>query len=83
MSRVWDAICGEMTDAQLTYGSAWIGGDVLDAAERLAVLMEEVGEVAREVLAVNRPQHIRDELIQVAACAVAWIEAIDAEDGVA
>jgi NTP pyrophosphatase (non-canonical NTP hydrolase) len=42
--------------------------------ERLAVLVEEVGEVAR---AMNDGKGLREELIQVAAVAVAWVEAID------
>lgn len=61
---------------------------------RLAVLMEEVGEVARvisEFAMANRPgvrnipdpepylQQIRGELIQVAAMAVAWADAIPAK----
>lgn len=49
-----------------------------------AVLQEEVGEVAREVLAMQGlvretgdRARLRKELIQVAAVAVAWIEALD------
>lgn len=63
------------------------GGD----DRRLVVLTEEVGEVARAILesgfvprhlvgqvdAIGDPE-LRDELVQVAAVAVAWIEAIDA-----
>lgn len=55
-------------------------------ADRLAVLAEEVGEVAREVLAqdgrqlardsLGTPAALRAELVQVAAVAVAWIEAL-------
>lgn len=46
------------------------------------ILMEEVGEVAKEVLCGGRPQRayeLRQELIQVAAVAVAWIEDIDGQ----
>lgn len=53
----------------------------------LAILTEEVGESAEEVLAASwatgptldaiRTHKLRSELIQVAAVAVAWIEAID------
>lgn len=51
--------------------------------ERLAVLTEELGEVARCVLErrdLVNDQHrkrLRDELAQVAAVACAWIEAVD------
>ena len=55
----------------------------------LAILTEEVGESAEEVLALDwadgdpkaqrmiRTNRLRAELIQVAAVAVAWVEAID------
>lgn len=54
----------------------------LSDAERLAVLAEEFGEVAREVaegVAGNGVDldALRKELIQVAAVAVAWAEWID------
>ena len=50
--------------------------------ERLTVLTEEVGEVARAALVESglakesKPQDLEKELIQVAAVAVAWIEAL-------
>ena len=47
-------------------------------AERFAVLGEEFGEVAREVVEHGPEGSLRAELVQVAAGAVAWIEAIDA-----
>lgn len=43
---------------------------------KLAVLLEEVGEVAEAVLAKDSFR-TRDELIQVAAVAVAWLESYD------
>ncbi len=57
---------------------------------RLPVLVEEVGEVAdaMQALAVADPmegedvagrEHLRAELVQVAAVAVRWIEALDVE----
>lgn len=49
-------------------------GPVDTDGQRLAVLVEEVGEVAR---AMNDGKGLREELIQVAAVAVAWVEAID------
>jgi len=63
----------------------------LTNAEKLAVLMEEVGEVARDVLnqedrhlcthdVVSTPAKLREELIQVAAVAVAWAEALTTPD---
>lgn len=42
--------------------------------QALAILVEEVGEVAR---AMCEGKGLRDELIQVAAVAVAWVERLD------
>lgn len=60
--------------------------DGLTNAEKLACLMEEVGEAAREVLTqperplasdtVGTAVALRRELIHVAAVAVAWVEAL-------
>lgn len=60
--------------------------DEMSNGARLAVLMEEVGEVARAILEggidgeVSHDKHgkdLRKELVQVAAVAVAWIEGLD------
>jgi NTP pyrophosphatase (non-canonical NTP hydrolase) len=45
-----------------------------------AILMEEVGEVATAILH-NDPKNLREELIQVAAVAAAWVEALDRRQG--
>lgn len=60
-------------------------GSMTDA-EKMTVLMEEVGEVAREVLTQEgrrlardtegSREALRNELVQVAAVAVAWLEAL-------
>lgn len=60
--------------------------DGLTNAEKLACLTEELGEVAQEVLTqegrrlardtVGTPEALRKELVQVAAVALAWIEAL-------
>ncbi len=43
----------------------------------LAVLTEEVGEVANALIEHDRTDaHVREELVQVAAVACAWIEAL-------
>lgn len=62
----------------------------IDHSERSVVLAEEVGEASREVMeliiAIDKGkresarecvQKLRKELVQVAAVAVAWCEAID------
>lgn len=43
---------------------------------KLSVLMEEVGEVAREINEGPNLDRLKKELIQVAAVAVAWAESI-------
>lgn len=63
----------------------------LSHAEKLAILTEEVGEVAQQVLeqpdrrlamdSSGDREHLRRELEQVAAVAVAWIESIFEEAG--
>lgn len=59
----------------------------MDDGEKLACIVEEVGEVARAMLGNRRLTldggDLRSELIQVAALAVAWAESIPApaEDG--
>lgn len=47
--------------------------------KRLAILMEEVGEVAT-ALQNNDLSNLKDELIQVAAVCVRWIEQINGVD---
>ncbi len=55
--------------------------------EKLAVLAEEFGEVAKEISETigfqqggkYRNSRIRTELVQVAACCVAWINSLDSE----
>lgn len=43
---------------------------------KLGVLMEELGEVAKEVNEDGDEKALYTELVQVAACAVAWAEAL-------
>lgn len=67
--------CREGLDGK-TCASPWM----LDG-DKLAVLMEEVGEVAREVCEARAERrepspNLRVELIQVAAVAVAWAEGL-------
>lgn len=84
--------------ARANYQQNKIVQDVLDERERQddkwgvqnhldltwnAILMEEAGEAAQEILtqsfgaAGNGHGDLREELVQIAAVAVAWIEAID------
>lgn len=49
----------------------------LDELERFAILVEEIGEVARALNDDQGRARLRAELVQVAAVAVAWIEGLD------
>ena len=48
----------------------------MSEGDKLAVLVEEVGEVAKALL---EGPGLRDELVHVAAVAVAWVESIDSD----
>lgn len=54
--------------------------DPIDEAVKLAALTEEVGEVARAVMArggwSGEADNLREELVQVAAICVAWLETL-------
>jgi len=59
---------------------------LINPFEKLAILMEEVGEVANACLQKgdlntrgDRVKELRKELIQVAAVCAAWVESIDAD----
>lgn len=43
---------------------------------KLAILMEEVGEIGTEILNGAKNKEMEEELVQVAAVAVAWVEAL-------
>ena len=43
----------------------------------LGILVEEVGEVAKALNEDDPVEHLREELVQVAAVATAWVEKID------
>lgn len=74
-------------DGRFKFTCADPGPGAMTNAEKLTVLVEEVGEVAREVLtqdgrrlardSVGTREALRDELVQVAAVAVAWAESLE------
>ncbi len=79
----------ERREAYRKFGDASMGGAIMTRSERLAVIAEEFGEVAREVVTSLRNASGIDplrhgefdidaligELAQTAACALMWIEA--------
>jgi hypothetical protein len=75
----------ERCEAKLAEGFNWhsCASSMLTDSEKLGVLVEEVGEVAKETCDMraegDSPQarlRLRTELIQVAAVAVAWAESL-------
>jgi hypothetical protein len=75
------AIQAEATRAHLRHGEHSMLGPHYTAADRLAILVEEVGEVAHELTydqdAPGGKDRLEKELIQVAAMAATWIEQLN------
>jgi hypothetical protein len=87
---VWD----ERQRQEERWPGQTLAGPQMTDVERLAIVAEEHGEVARGVCELTWPpdtrrpdaaarQHLRVELVQLAACCVAWAEAIDEQAGAA
>jgi NTP pyrophosphatase (non-canonical NTP hydrolase) len=80
-NRIWGAIAVERERQQNLWNRehAWGYGDCssdrVDDTVKVAVLLEEAGEVARAVLTQNH-ENLRAELVQVAAVALAWLEGL-------
>lgn len=78
--RIWAAILTERSrqsakwDREHDWGYGDCSSDMVDPAVKAAVLAEECGEVARAAL--DGSTGLRDELVQVAAVAVAWLEGL-------
>lgn len=68
---VWGLVADEIASQIAKHGDGSVG--FLSDFERLAVLVEEVGEVAR-ALQEGRVG-LADELVQVAAVAIVWVDA--------
>jgi hypothetical protein len=79
------AIQAEATRAHLKHGEFSMCGPHYSASDRLAILMEEVGEVAHELtydqggpgVGHYDKDRLEKELIQVAAMAASWIEQLN------
>jgi NTP pyrophosphatase (non-canonical NTP hydrolase) len=61
-------------DREHDWGFGDCSSEQVSAAVKAAVLAEECGEVARAAL--DGTLDLKDELVQVAAVAVAWLEAL-------
>lgn len=80
-----NAIQAEATRAHIRHGEYSMLGSRYSAPDRLAILMEEVGEVAHELtydqggpgVGAYDKDRLEKELIQVAAMAATWIEQLN------
>lgn len=79
------AIQAEATRAHIRHGEHSMLGPDYSSGDRLAILVEEVGEVAHELtydqgspgVGGGRRDELVKELIQVAAMAASWIEYLE------
>jgi hypothetical protein len=62
-----------------SWGQGDCSSELVGLPVKVAVLTEECGEVARAVLDLSPTAHLRAELVQVAAVAVAWLESLPME----
>lgn len=84
MSDIYAEVKAERERAHAKHGDKSMESERPDAEKRLRILMEEVGEVAREFNEADihdRPVDLallRSELIQTAAMATAWADVCEA-----
>lgn len=85
--EIWRKVRDERIRAHRIHGDTSMESSAPDTYRRLAILVEEVGEVAKEF---NEAEHesrsvdlylLRKELVQVAAMAGAWADACDERIG--
>jgi len=76
-----NAIQAEATRAHLKHGEHSMLGPRYSSGDRLAILVEEVGEVAHELTYDQDGDQSKlvKELIQVAAMAATWIEYLESD----
>lgn len=76
MEKIFELIRAERARQDIKWGA----NRKLASTLWLTILVEEIGEVARAIL---ERQGLKDELVQVAAVAVCWLEELEklAEDG--
>ncbi|HRN29059.1 MAG TPA: hypothetical protein PK890_05095 [Terrimesophilobacter sp.] len=80
LERIWQDILYERVRQENIHGGSLTRAVIDDDyGFALAVLTEEVGEVAQALLAplASDDGNVREELIQVAAVAVAWLQALE------
>lgn len=65
----------QLWDREHDWGYGDCSSNAVSAAVKAAALAEECGEVARAALD-RKPADLKDELVQVAAIAWAWLEGL-------
>lgn len=85
---IWAEVQAERDRAHAKHGEKSMESSPWTSERRLRILVEEVGEVAKELNDADiegrgvDPEELRSELIQVAAMAGAWADAVPAADEV-
>lgn len=87
--NVWSRVIEHRKEQEKKWPGQTCAGDV-DPLKKLAVVFEEAGEVATEVNdaydnlgkwtyleKMECRERLRTELVQLAACAVAWLESME------
>lgn len=82
MTKILDDVRAERVRAESLYPGETVASDAMNTGEKMNQLVEELGECARALRSVRFPQqgrkmNLRQELVQLASTAVAWLEAID------
>lgn len=85
-ASIYRLIDAERARQQAKFGNCSISGESINNDKRIAIMVEELGEVAKaaDELALrggSYAQALRDELVQVAACAVGWLELFEPSEG--
>jgi NTP pyrophosphatase (non-canonical NTP hydrolase) len=75
-SEIFIRITAERDRQDAKYGPSSLAN--CEPGAKLAIVVEEIGEVARAMVDAkgNVSENLRDELTQVAACCVAWLESL-------
>jgi NTP pyrophosphatase (non-canonical NTP hydrolase) len=75
--QIIDAIAQERKRQEEKHGEFSVAGPFKSDAERLVILVEEVGEVARALQDGDaESENLRAEIVQCAAVCVAWLESL-------
>lgn len=79
-ASTFDMVQREVARAKTLHRDKALTNPDVSDLEKLPTLLEEVGEVARALTYDQEGHGLVEELTQVAACAVSWIEAIKARE---